>query len=178
MPFPRAWDDIVKVIGFPYRVGSYRMCYNCQTGRPAEKFNVCTGLCPKCVKINADSVKPVVIRHNTNEDGTKCVQCKVIIPNNNFGIFWNKCRTCISSRAMIERCVDCDAYKKSCWNNTCRGCRYGFYLCEKTGYYFSDENYHRRQCWCLTHEEASERMENRSALRYNCYITVPETSRN
>lgn len=154
MSYSKQWDSKVMVAILPLRLNKYRICHNCQYGWLPEEFNVCTGLCPNCVEKNIAGVKvpPKIVLSDDNV--RKCSRCKYTkMPNNNFGILRDNCRSCVVEPVMMQRCMVCDVYRNDCWKNVCQGCRYNKFLCEKTGEFYANENIHWKQCWCLSYNQ-------------------------
>lgn len=138
----------------PYRINKHRVCSNCQYAWLPEHLNVCTGLCPDCVKNNIVQLKVPSQYVDHSDNGRRCVSCSFTKMNNsNFGIIRDTCRVCLIEAAMVQRCLSCAAYRNDCWKNLCQGCRYNKYFCEKTGEFYSNENTHWRKCWCLSYDQ-------------------------
>lgn len=155
MSYPKQWDSKVMLAVLPYRINNHRVCSSCLVAWLPDHINICTGLCPNCVKNNRVQLKvPSQIVHHS-DNVRRCVSCNFTeMQNSNFGIIRDTCRVClIQSTAMVQRCMSCDVYRSDCWKNVCQGCRYNTYLCEKTGEFYGNENVHWRRCWCLSYDQ-------------------------
>lgn len=167
MTYPKQWDSKVMVAALPYTINNYRVCYNCQDAWLSEKINVCTGLCPPCAERNIVPLKipPKLV---VGENVRRCILCNFTrLQNSNFGIVRDACRLCIVHPPIVQRCINCDAFRMDCWNNVCESCRYGTYLCDKTGQFYTNQNIHFKQCWCLEY--------NQRILRYEMMVNSAST---
>lgn len=152
MPLPKEWKFKPTVVAYPYSYEDTIVCHNCYASWSKEIINPCTGLCKTCLEENPMQIQEIRGRCPGDQNCRKCFQ---VLKLTNFGICRDVCASCKADKHPLkQRCLSCDKYDDSCWNNICISCRSArLLICEHIGYFYRDWKHHNKSCWwCVNYK--------------------------